>query len=473
MIYLINPFITSNERYGKDIGDIGGHQMPLGIYYLAAQLKKDGLPVDVLDGETEHLTHEDVVNKLKSNDVKIVGITSTTVAFHRARSLAEIIRTHLKDVTIVIGGPHMTSLPMETMKTNAFDYGIVHEGELCFSMLCRHLMHGEWSISDIPSLYYFDNGKIVSNPVGNYIPDLDTIPFPARELCPDLGVYKPPVGQFMKQPVMSLITSRGCPYLCNFCDNNTFGRKIRFASAEHVVAELKEMIDVYGAREIAFLDDTFIIHKKRLYKIFELLNEEGISFPWTCMTRANNLTEEIVKMIADNGCWQLRIGVESGNQDVLDFMKKGITLEQVKNAAHWCDKYGIKTTGFFMIGHHTDTPETVQQTIDFALSLPFTDITVTINTPMPGTESYNIAHDYGEYSEGDWTSLNYWTPVFVPKGLTAELMKAKQAEMYRRFYTQPRVILNQIKKIKSLSELKVFLKNAILGLKYTKESKAS
>jgi radical SAM superfamily enzyme YgiQ (UPF0313 family) len=464
MVYLINPFITSVERYGKNIGDIGGHQMPLGIYYLAARLLDDAVGVKVIDAEALHLVHEEVVDILKKSDAKIIGITSTTVAFRNARSLAEMIRKALPDIYIVIGGPHMTAMPEATIKTGAFDYGIVREGEIAFSKLVQLLLFNKGEIEEIPHLYYKKAGEIVCNSKIEYIQDLDTIPFPARQLCPDISIYRPPVGAFRQYPVVSMITSRGCPYQCIFCDNNTFGRKTRFFSAEYVVAEISEVIKKYGAKEIAFLDDTFVLDKKRLYKIFDLLNQQRIKITWTCMTRVNNLDYETLKFMKDNGCWQVRFGIESGNQKVLNFIKKGITLDQVRNVAEWCSKLKISSTGFFMIGHHIDTPQTIQDTINFAASLPLTDVTATINTPIPGTESYEKAKQYGTYDESDWTSLNYWTPVFVPKGLSRDFMLQKQAELYRRFYFRFEVIARQLLKIRSFNMLLMSVKNAILGL---------
>ncbi|MCP3873974.1 MAG: radical SAM protein [Desulfobacteraceae bacterium] len=471
MIYLINPFITSKERYGKDIGDIGGHQMPLGIYYLASFLQKKGHSVKILDCEALDITHEKLIDMLSDSQAKIVGITSTTVSFYRARTLAVLIKDRLPHIKIVIGGPHMTAMPLPTMETKAFDFGIVHEGEIAFEKLVSHIVHKKGSLEDIPNLYYLNNDGVVTNPVADFIKDLDSIPFPARDLCDDYYMYKPPVGAFRNQPVMNIITSRGCPYKCIFCDNNTFGRKTRFFSAEYVVDEITQLIEKFGAKEIAFLDDTFILKKDRYYKIFELLNERGLKFSWTCMTRVNNLDYDILKHMAENGCWQVRIGIESGSQKVLDFIKKGITLDQVRNVTQWCKELKIRTSGFFMIGHHIDTPETIQETINFGLSLPLTDIITTINTPIPGTESYQLARQYGTYDEKDWTSLNYWTPVFVPNGLTQEFMMEKQAEFYRRFYMLPRVILQQIGKIRSFSALKMFLYNAYLGLGFLNKKK--
>lgn len=468
-VVLINPYITSAERYGRDIGDIGGHQMPLGIYYLAAYLLRHDVKVDLIDAESLLLVHDTVVDILKKSSVKIVGITSTTVAFRNARSLAEMIRKELPHIIIIIGGPHMTAMPVATMLCRAFDYGIAREGEIALTMLVRYLLHDDGLLVDIPNLYYLEE-EVVCTHRNENSKDLDSIPFPARQLCPDVSLYKPPIGAFRQLPVMSMITSRGCPYECIFCDNNTFGRTTRFHSAEYVVAEIKELVSAYGAKEIAFLDDTFVLDKKRLYKIFKILDQEKVKLSWTCMTRVNNLDYKLLEYMRDNGCWQIRIGIESGNQKVLDFIKKGITLEQVTDVAHWCSKLGILTSGFFIIGHHIDTQQTIQETIEFAASLPLTDVIATINTPIPGTESYAIVREYGEYDESDWTSLNYWTPVFVPYGLTREFLLAKQAELYRRFYFRPSVLFRQLAKINSLPSLSKFLKNSLLGLRFTRRT---
>ncbi len=468
MIVLVNPYISSRERYGKDVGAIGGHQMPLGIFYLAAYLLKYGFPVRVIDAEAEGIPHERVAEMLRGSGARIVGITSTTVAFRNAGHLAALLRQRLEGVPLVIGGPHLTAMPAQTMKTGLFDYGIVKEGEAPFLRLCSLLLRGEGRLEEIPGLLSMRDGEVVQNVGHEFISGLDDIPFPARGLSPDMTVYQPPVGSFREKPVASVMTSRGCPYRCIFCDNNTFGRTLRLFSAEYVAEEIRTLVRGHGVREIAFLDDTFVIDKARLRRIFELLRSDGISFPWTCMTRVNNLDRETLAFMKANGCWQIRFGIESGNQEVLDFIRKGITLGQVRDVTAWCRDLGIRTTGFFMIGHHIDTPATIDETIEFALTLPLSDMVATINTPIPGTESYGSARQYGEYREDDWTSLNYWTPVFVPRNLTRELMLQKQAEFYRRFYRRPRVLLGQVTKIRDARSAWTLAKSSFLGYWFTR-----
>jgi len=471
-VLLVYPNVSSQERYNKDINAIGGHQLPLGIYYLAAYLRKFGYAVTVVDAEAFNVSDEEIC-KLLTTEIKIIGISSTTVAFRKARKLAEHIKSKFPHKSVVIGGPHMTAMPKQTIATKAFDFGIIQEGEASFLQLVEHILNGKHDLKDIPNLFYLEKEEIKSNLQRFMISNLDTLPFPARDLTPDLTIYKPPVGAYLQEPVASVITSRGCPYSCIFCDNNTFGRTIRYFSAEYVAKEIQELVTNYEVKEISFLDDTFVVDKKRLKKIFTLLARQNIKISWSCMTRVNNLDYETLKFMKDNGCWQIRVGIESGNQEVIDFIKKGITLEQVKTAVGCCRKLNIMVTGFFIIGHHTDTPQTIEQTIKFALSIPLTDVVVTINTPIPGTESYEKAQNYGTYKEEDWSALNYWTPVFVPHGLTRDFMLKKQAEFYKCFYLRPRVLILQMKKIRSFKTIKVFLKSALMGLNFIKNKKMS
>ena len=158
-IVLVNPFITILERYGKDVGDIGGHQMPLGIFYLAAYLRNHGFEVAVIDAEARRLPHEAVVGLLEQAGARVVGITSTTVGYRNAGLLATMIRQRLGGVPLVIGGPHMTAMPLETMRTGLFDYGIVKEGEVPFLRLCSLLLGGEGRLEEVPNLVYPAGGS--------------------------------------------------------------------------------------------------------------------------------------------------------------------------------------------------------------------------------------------------------------------------------------------------------------------------
>lgn len=181
------------------------------------------------------------------------------------------------------------------------------------------------------------------------------------------------------------------------------------------------------------MDDTFTLRPRRIYEIFDLTRARGLRFPWTCMSRINTVDEDLLSYMKKNGCWHISFGIESGDAGVLREIRKNIQLRNVERVTDICHRLGILTKGFFMVGHPGDTAETIDQTIAFATRLKLDDVVVTINTPMPGSQQYEHADEYGRLDVSDWSRFNYHNPVFVPHGLTREVLLAKHREFYRRF----------------------------------------
>jgi len=428
-VFLLYPPVSREERYSSKIGSAGGSQIPLGIYCIAAYLRDRGHAVKVVDGEG--LSYEEVMRDLRGFSPDWVGISSTTVAFHRAVEIAKEIKK--TGVPIVLGGPHVTSNPQHAMSFPCFDYGVRGEGELP----AERLLGGE-NPSTIEGISWRDGDLVVVNKPSKRIQDLDTLPLPAYDLIPNIDKYTPTPFNYKATPVVTVNTSRGCPYECTFCDNNTFGRVYRELSAERVVTLLRHLKALYDFKEVAFVDDTFMINKKRLHEIFERLE---FSFKWTCMSRVNVVDDETIRFSKKHGLWRVAFGLESGDDGVLKAIKKGITTAHMRNALSICNKAGVKTTGFFMVGHPTETLCTIEKTKKLALELPLDDIVVTINTPIPGSPQYATIENYGTLNKDDWSKFNYWRPVFVPNGLTKDILVKKHREIYRGFYLRPKAIL--------------------------------
>ena len=464
-ISLIYPYVSLNERYGADIGDIGGRQAPLGILYLSSYLKKLGHTVQLIDAEAERLSDESVIKRLKSFLPECVGISITTVAYGNSLRLADSIRKNFHSVRIVAGGPHVTANPEESIADSAFDFGVCGEGELTFAELLESI-HAPAKFAGIRGLVFKNSGSVVCvNERREHMQVLDDLPYPDRAALSDIKLYRPPIGCYREDFVVSLITSRGCPYQCIFCDNNTFGRKIRYFSPEYVVGEIESVLKDFNARELTFVDDTFPSNRKRFRRILELIKERDLRFSWTCMANANDLDEEVLKLMRETGCWQIAVGIESGDDGILKFIKKGITTERVREVANFADRARIMVKGFFMLGHPTETPASLRRTMDFALSLPLSDVVCTIATPIRGTELYELASSgrYGKFNaSADSSKFNYWEPVFVPDGLSEGDLYAAQRDFYKSFYLRPSVLFRQLKKIRSLRilgrTLKVLLK---------------
>ncbi|MHB1651893.1 MAG: B12-binding domain-containing radical SAM protein [Desulfitobacteriaceae bacterium] len=456
-VYLIYPPISKEERYSSKIGAAGGAQIPLGIFYLASYLRENGFAVALTDGEAENLEAKEIIAQIGEFSPQFVGISSTTVAFHRALELAQLIKENFVDVKIILGGPHVTSNVEHALSYEIFDFGVLREGELTFVELLNALFEGK-DIHEISGIAYRnDQNNIIVTKPREYIENLDVLPFPAYDLLKDINLYTPPPSNYKDLPVVNIITSRGCPGQCTFCDRNVFGRKYRERSAENILLEIKYLWDRYGIREITFVDDTFLLNKKRLIKLFELLDNEGIHFFWNCMSRINDVNYEFLQFVKSKGCWHISFGIESGDESILRTIKKNLSLEKVEQVIMWCNKLEIKKKGFFIVGHPGETLATIDKTINFACKLKLDDVVVTINTPIPGSQQFLEIDKYGTADKTDWSQYNYWRPVFIPKGLTKEILIEKHKQFYRRFYIRPRIILRYIRSFFGRGGLRRFI----------------
>lgn len=439
-VLLLYPPISKMERYSSAIGSAGGQQIPLGVLYLASSLLEAGYEVEVIDAEVEQLSADDVLRRVRGYGPDYIGISSTTVAFHRACEAAELFKKDGVEAPVILGGPHASADVRGAMSQAAFDYAVVGEGEETIVELLDSLAEGR-PLEQVTGIAFRDErGGLVMNPPRDYIGDIDSIPFPAYDLIGDMSSYVPPPSNYRTLPVINMITSRGCPSNCTFCDRSVFGQKYRQRSAESTVAEIKYLRERHGVREIAFVDDCFMLSKKRIHEIFDLLESEGIQVSWTCMSRVGNIDYEFLKYIKSKGCWHISFGIESGDPGILETIRKNISLEKVEQVISWCSELGIRTKGFFILGHPGETVETLDRSIDLACRLKLDDLVATINTPMKGSDQYAEIDEYGRLDETDLSRFNYWEPVFVPEGLTSEILMAKHREMYRRFYLRPRVL---------------------------------
>lgn len=214
----------------------------------------------------------------------------------------------------------------------------------------------------------------------------------------------------------------------------------RMRTAENIVAEIELLMNRYGVKEIAFVDDTFTVNPKRLYDIFDMARSKGLQFPWTCMARINTVDESLLRYMKENGCWHISFGIESGDERILKEIHKNIQLENVVRVTDVCRKFGILTKGFFIVGHPLETIETIDKTINFACRLKLDDVVVTINTPIPGSYQFDHAQEYGTLDTQSWEKFNYWNPVFVPHGLSQDILLSKHKEFYRKFYLRPQIL---------------------------------
>ena len=321
----------------------------------------------------------------------------------------------------------------------AFDLAVLGEGEETLVALLAALQ-GESDLAGVQGILYRDGETLRPTAPRPFLRELDRLPLPAWDLLEGFPQrYAPAPFKVRKLPAASLVSSRGCPNSCIFCDRSVFGAQCHGHSADYVVKMIRTLYRDYGVREFSFEDDTFVTFKKRLNEICAGLIAARMDIAWTCLGRVDHITPANLALMQRAGCWQISFGIESGNQAILDTIGKGVTLEQIRRAIAATRQAGILAKGFFIVGHPGETQETLQQTIDFALELPLNDLSVTMLTPFPGTELYARAAEFGQFDD-DWSKLNLLNAVFVPHGLSAADLVRAQQELTRRFYLRPRII---------------------------------
>lgn len=359
----------------------------LGLGYLAAVLERDGHQVRIFDFALyPNAPLEEDVQQVCTFDPEMIGITAMSSVYHSAMQTATLLKAYLGR-PIVIGGPHATVYPERVLaESPVIDCVVRGEGEETIRQLARALDGTGSNLGAIDGLTYRKRSEIVSNPDRPLIRDLDSLPFPARHLF-DLKRYglRTPGGQ----PMVTVMSSRGCPYNCSYCFKGIVGRTYRQRSPGNIIAELRQVIDQYDVRNFYFIDDLFTIDRHRLNALTEQLVAARLDIRWQCLGRVDRVDAEVLRKMYAAGCRRIHYGIESGNQQILDGVGKGIKLEQVRQAVRWTQEAGIEVKGYFMLGLPGDTEETLQQTIDLATELDLDETMFSLTTPFPGTRLWD------------------------------------------------------------------------------------
>jgi radical SAM superfamily enzyme YgiQ (UPF0313 family) len=452
--FFCTPHLTDVDRYGK-FKNVGSFLPPLGICYLGAVLEKHGHLVRIIDGQLAENTHEHILQEIGSFIPDFIGISSVILSERQSYELADKIKLRFPDSFIIIGGPHVTTIMQDVMKNRAIDLAVYGEGEKTILDVMEYLTARK-KLTDIPGIMWRKDDKVQINPPRPFIADLDEIPFPARHLLQNLERYSTHILAHRREPMTSMITSRGCPGKCVFC-NRIFGQDYRFFSAKYVLGEIDQLMNLNGRhiREIEFEDDTFTVDQERIVQICNGLIERKYDLIWSCATRVNTISLELMKLMKKAGCWMIQIGVETGDEQVMKAIKKGISLARVKQVVDWANEAGMEVKGFFMLGHHVDTVETIEKTISFACSLKIHTANFAIVNPYPGTELFKLAREYGTFSYNtDNYSAHHGKPLFVPKGLTAQQLIDFKKRAYKSFYLHPYRIYKLLSEIRGWTDIK-------------------
>ncbi len=457
-VWLINPPLALREA--SRIGAIGRNLFynspPLGLAYIAAVLEREGHRVALSDAAIEGLDLDGLVARGRELAPELIGLTATTLHFEEASRVARALGRALPGVTIGLGGPHINALPELLLDHPEFDFGVLGEGELTTRDVARAMEGGEdWD--DVPGTIRVRDGELVRAPTRPPIEDLDELPLPARHLLP-IASYRPMPNDQRELPKASAISSRGCPFQCIFCDKGVFGHGYRSLGPARIVEEIHHLEERYGVRDIAFVDSTFTPTRERIEGVLDAMEADPPRATWTCSCRANLLDEGLLRRMRALGCWRIRIAIESGDDEILARIRKGITRDQFAHTVHTAARLGFQVKAFFMVGHIGESADSIERTITFAESLPLADVTVQINTPLRGTPQYEICREHGTLLESDEGRPSFFEPVFVPRGMTADQLLAAQRSFYRRFYLRPQVIWRQLRTVRRPTDLTKFLR---------------
>src|SRR3989344_2569109 len=453
-IVLINPGMSAEKQAGSLKG-VANMILPLRIGVVASVLEKNKFDVKIIDCVPENLSLEELKERIDREKPDLIGITATILSYDAALETGK----KLKNYKIVIGGPHFTSVPEKVMQEECFDFGVIGEGEETILELCNALKYDK-DFSKINGLVYRENGEIKINKRRELIKNLDELPFPALHLYPDLKKYTPMPGGYKQLPFAHMITSRGCPYRCVYCDRSVFGNRFRSQSPERVIKEIEFLVEKYGVKEIKFYDDTFTMDMERVSKICDLIIEKGIKITWSCSTRVDRVNKELLMKMKKAGCWQIDYGLESGDQRMLNIMKKGITLEQSRNAAKWTKEPGIRLRAFIILGMPGETNESIRNTIDFVKELGVDVVAFYALMIYPGNELYDMVKKEGRLLHEDYSQFSSLIDTkktrlhYVPDGMNEEELKNWIRKAYKEVYLNPRYLTRQIGSIKNFGDVK-------------------
>lgn len=429
----------------------------LGLAYLAAVSAERGDEVFVFDADVEE---ESVTDAVKRFNPDIVGITANTPQVKSAWRTSVAIKA-VKDVPIILGGPHVSVLPAESTQRPEVDVVVRGEGEAVWIKLCeiveRNLArNSNFTATDLLDpqgghldgllgiTYHTTDGSENHNPDHPPIADLDTLPFPAYQhfKMERYTNLQPATDAIDGSKSFSVMTSRGCPYRCTFCSQSIMPIKWRARSPESVLAEWKHLVENMGAQEIGVLDDSANIQVDRLEKLADMFIENNLNHvPWIFVNgiRANLATENLLTKLKKAGLKRVAFGVESGDPDVLLSIDKKIDHDTIRQAFRNAKKVKLETMGFFIIGLPGETEQSMEKTIKFACEVDPMIANFSMMTPYPGTKVWEIVKRQGNLLLEDWEDYVFFDgrARYELGEMTAELVEKKWKEAYRRFYLRP------------------------------------
>jgi radical SAM superfamily enzyme YgiQ (UPF0313 family) len=425
---------------------------PLGTLYVASSLVRAGHEVRFLDGA--FLSHREILDELAAFRPGWVGIYATTFGWPQAERTAADVKDRHPGVFVCAGGPYPVAMGERCLaEGRGFDAAVTGEGERTVVEMVERLHRGE-GLDGVAGAVFREGGAIRSNAPRPLVANLDDLPFPDRSLLGNAHLRLPPPAMYRRKPVAVMLTSRGCNRQCIFCFQLDRRRKtgIRYRSVENVLEEI-ELCLRQGYREIKFIDDTFAEDRPRAMRLAREIRRRRLDFTWFASACVNQVDRELLRAFREAGCWAILFGVESGVQRNLNALRKGTTLEQVRDAVRWAKEAGLRVQTTFMFGIPGETYSDALRTIDFACELAPDMASFHAIAPFPGTYLHDHASEHGTLS-GDLRDFTYQGAAFVPHTMTREQIVELRQRAYRTFYSRPAFLLRRLAGLRGAEDLK-------------------
>ena len=438
-----------NQPNIKAVADNYGLFPPLSLAYVAGILQHAGHKVKLIDANALYLSKREVLKKIKHFNPDLLAFTVTTYLFYSVLKWAKYLKKNT-GLKVLMGGAHMGLYPKETLSHKEIDYGIIGEAEETLPELINTL-ETKKPLKNVEGICYRDGNKVVITKPRKLVKNLDDIPFPLRDQLPN-NKYCSFVSK--KKNFATMITARGCPFKCIYCEqgNNSY----RMRSAENVVDEIEECYNKYKVREIDFFDPEFTINKKHVIGICKEIRRRGINIAWSCRSRVDTVDDEMLKEMLKAGCYRIYYGIESGVPSILKTLKKGINLEIIRKNIALTKKNNIMTFGYFMIGCPGETKETIKRTVKFAKELNLDYAQFSKVSTLPGTELYELLKPQLGYDYWQKFISDEKNRIILPRykcNLSEEEIEKEVKKAYMQFYFRPSQLMKKISRTKSFDEL--------------------
>ncbi|MCF8028569.1 MAG: B12-binding domain-containing radical SAM protein [Desulfobacteraceae bacterium] len=435
-IVLVHPAGSNWMPGKKDVSATANRMAPLGLLSMAAYLERDGHTVFVHDCLGPKASPEPGVNvdAILSRKPDLVGFSATTSGFPDGYDMARRIKKQAPGVEIIFGGVHVSALGARLLEDfDQIDYLCMNEGEQTLAKLASGTKPAE-----IPGLIRRENNRVVENPGQAFLPDLDTLPFPAYEKLAGFPKgYNLPLFSYIKAPGATMVTSRGCPYQCSYCDRSVFKSQFRYNSAEYIYEHMRYMRTHFGIRHLNIYDDLFTLRRDRIARLCNLLASRPLGMQFNCAVRVGHTDDDLLEMLKAAGCLMVSLGIETGDPHLLEVHKPGVYLDAVKDTVRRIQAAGLRAKGLFMMGLPGESVESIRKTSDFVMSLGLDDMNMAKFTPFHGAPVWKTIADHGALEE-DWRKMNCLNFVFVPSEIgSRQVLDRLYNEHVKRFYSDP------------------------------------